>query len=103
METRRGLRLVGALDFKPAIAGQMTLARIIVADRRHRLDRTATIDRRLDVDALVETPVAFDDRVGSIDAVDDDRDAGAAGNRNHRPVAFGAGGTRRSNHDCQYD
>ena len=58
-----------------------------MTDMRLGIDVAAAIDGRLDMDALAKTPVAFDHRVGCIDAVDDDGHAGAAGNHDVGTVA----------------
>jgi len=51
-----------------------------MTDIRHGLDGMTAIHRGLNVQALAETPVALDDGVGGIDAIDDDGHPGAAGN-----------------------
>jgi hypothetical protein len=51
-----------------------------MTDVRREIDIAAAIDRGLHLLALAETPFAFDDGVGSVDAVNDDGHAGAAGN-----------------------
>src|SRR5665213_3067293 len=83
-------------DFKPPVARQMTGARIIMADLRLGIERAAAINGRLHVDAAAETPVAFDHRIGDVDAVDDDGHAGAA--RNHEIESL-AGDSRQRRSD----
>src|SRR5581483_6616800 len=80
MEVLRRLGLAGRLDFQAAIARQTAGAWIIVTDRRRRFDRMAAIHRGLNVDALAEPPIALDDGIGRIDAVDDHWHAGTPGN-----------------------
>src|SRR5665213_3813685 len=99
MKTLRRLRQDAArrrFDFKPPVASQITSTRIIMTDRRLRIDRASAIDGRLHVNAAAETPVAFDDGIGCIDAVDDDGYAGAAWN--HEVETF-AGNSRQRRSD----
>jgi len=104
MIARRGLRQLAIgrrLDFETPVAWLQTGARVPMTDLRHRIDDTAAIDRGLDVQALAEAPIAFDDGVGGIYSVNDDGDAGTAGNHDHRP-GFGRGGpNRRSDQNGQ--
>src|SRR5579859_1439545 len=106
MKTLGGARLAfrRRLDFQPPIAGQMTCARIVVANIRRRLDQAAAVNRWLHVDALAEAPIAFDDGIGCIDAVDDDGHTGAAWNHDVRTVAAGRGARNRcdQNRQCKY-
>jgi hypothetical protein len=87
-------------DFKPPVARLTTGARIVMTDVRRGIDVAAAIDRGLHMHALAEAPVAFDDGIGCIDAVNDDGYAGAA--RNHDDgSAVGQGRPRRSDQNCQ--
>ena len=76
-----------------------------MTDVRLGIDVAAAIDRRLHMHALAEAPVAFDHRIGCIDAVDDDGHAGAAGNHDDGTAAAGQSRQRRSdqNGQCQAD
>src|SRR5476649_2612022 len=102
----RGLRqpAVGRrFDFKTPIARYMTGTRIIMSDARLEIDEAAAKDRGLHMLSLVETPIAFDDGIGCIDAVDNDGHAGAAWNHDDGTIAAGEGRQRRSgqNDDCK--
>ena len=58
-----------------------------MTDAGLEIDVAAAINRRLHMDALAETEVAFDHGIGRIDAVDDDGHAGAAGNHDIEALA----------------
>src|ERR1700692_2221207 len=75
------------LDFETPVAGHLTSARIVMTDVRPDINVAAAIDRGLDMDALGETPVAFDHRVGCVDAIDDDGHARPAWNHDIEAVA----------------
>src|SRR5690242_4073270 len=59
------------LDFETAVARLMTGARIVMSDVRREIDVAAAIDRGLHMHVLGEAPVAFDDGIRCIDAVND--------------------------------
>jgi hypothetical protein len=89
METFRLWRQLAVrrrLDLEAAIAGPMSSAWIVMADPRFSLDEPAAVNRRLHMNAFGQTPVAFDHRVGGVDAVDDDRHASAAWNDERNAV-----------------
>src|SRR5260370_27899100 len=67
------------LDFEAPVARQMTCTRIVMTDVRREIDIAAAIDRGLHLLALAQTPFAFDDGVRSVDAINDDGHARAAG------------------------
>ena len=75
------------LDLAAAVAGTPSHVREVVTGviRRRRDQRTAD-DHRRDLARTRQTPVAFDDRVGRVVAVDHHRNAGLAGNDQHRPL-----------------
>src|ERR1700730_5850672 len=103
MVALRGLRrpAVGRrLDFETPVARQTTGARIVMTDVRRKIDIPAAIDRGLHLLALAETPFAFDDGVGCVDAVNDDGHAGAAGYYDIE-AAPGHARPRRSDQKCQ--
>ena len=58
-----------------------------MSDIRHRIDIAAAIDRGLHMHALAETPIALDHRIGCIDAIDDDGNAGPAGHHDRKAAA----------------
>src|ERR1017187_8790133 len=76
----RQLAVGGRLDFETPVARHMTGAGIIMSDVRPGIDIATAIDRGLHMHALAKAPIAFDDGVGYVDAVNDDGHAGAAGN-----------------------
>src|SRR4051812_33348641 len=78
----------------------MPCARIIMADVWNRIDVAATIDGRLHMRALAETPVALDHRIGCIEAVNDDGYADTARNHDFKAAA-GKSRRRRRHQDCQ--
>ena len=47
-----------------------------MADLGLGIDMAAAIDRRLDMDALGQTPIALDHRIGGVDTINDDGYAG---------------------------
>ena len=53
-----------------------------------RIDGVTAKHRRLDMGALAQAPIAFDHRIGGINAVDDDGYAGPTRNRYHRTVVW---------------
>src|SRR4051812_30979160 len=62
-------------DLGSSVARRLTEGWIIMADVWDRADTTSAIYRGLDMDILAQPEIAFDDRVGGIDAVDDDGNA----------------------------
>ena len=52
------------------VAGHMAGAGIIVADIRHRIDIAAAVDGGLHMRPPQQTPIAFDHRIGCVDAID---------------------------------
>src|SRR5450756_1014984 len=73
----RQLAVGWRLHFETPIAGQMARTRVIVTDGRHGIDVAAAIDRGHHMHALGKAPIALDDRIRCVDAVDDDGDARA--------------------------
>ena len=64
------------------------------------IEVAAAIDPGLNLLALAKTPLALNDRVGCVDAVNDDGHARPT--RNHDiEAAAGKSGQRRSNQDCE--
>src|SRR5665213_450223 len=74
-------------DFKAPIPRLPARTWVIMADMRTGIDIAATIDGGLHMLALGETPIAFDDGIGGIDAVDDDGNAGTPGDHDIETVA----------------
>ena len=106
MIARRGTRQLAIgrrLDFEASVARQTARAWIIATDIRFDIDDATAIDGGLHVHALAEAPIAFDDGIGSIDAVNNHGHPGAARNHNDR-TAVGqsrAGGSDQDS-QCQY-
>jgi hypothetical protein len=78
----RQLAVRGRLDLEAAVTRLQPRARIIVPDIGGLPlgDIASAIDRGLYLNVLAQAPDAFDDGVGCVDIVDDDGNAGAAGN-----------------------
>src|SRR4249919_1800344 len=95
-----GSRLAGWLDFQTPITRIATETRIVVTDRRLE-DRPATVDGGLHMDTLAEAPVALDNRVGCVDAINDDGHPRAARNHDVRAIAAGKGGPGRPDQNRQ--
>jgi hypothetical protein len=73
---RRQLAVGRRFDFKTSVTRQVTGAWIITADPRDGIDIAAAINLGLHLLTLAKTPLAFDDGIGRVDAVDDDGQAG---------------------------
>ena len=86
LRARRQLAIGGRLDFETSITRRVAGARIIVTDLGSGIGNAAAIDRRMDVDVLGQSPVAFHHGPGRIDAVDDDGHARTAGNDDGKSV-----------------
>src|SRR5471032_1055595 len=91
------------LDFETAVARHVTGTRIIMADARLDIGDAAAIDRGLYMHALAKTPVAFNDGIGCVDAVNDDGHPGAAWNHDDGTAGAGEGAQRGSdqNDGCE--
>src|ERR1700682_5218066 len=103
MVALRGLRPPGVgrrLDFETPGTRAQTGPPRVTTDGRRKIDIPPAIDRGLHLLALAETPFAFDDGVGCVDAVNDDGHAGAAGNYDIEAAA-GQSLPRRSDQNCQ--
>src|SRR5207302_1526166 len=104
MEALGGLRqpAVGRrFDFKTPVARQATSARVVMSDVWRGIEVAAAIDPGLNLPALAKTPLALYDRVGCVDAVNDDGHARPT--RNHDiEAAAGKSGQRRfdQNREC---
>src|SRR6267378_1926869 len=98
----RQLAVGGRFDFEATIARQVPAARIIMADIRQGIDVAPAIESRRYMRVLAEAPIALDDRIGGVDAVDDDGNPGAAGNdQNWRGVGPSRSGRSDQNGQCQ--
>jgi hypothetical protein len=73
-----------------------------MTDIGHGIDIAAAIDLGLHLHALAETPIAFDDGVGCIDAVNDHGHPDAAGNHDIETTGGKSRG-RRSDQKSQCD
>src|SRR6185437_6680958 len=73
-------------DFEAPIARAPAGTGVIMANMRIGIDIAAAVDGGLDMLALGEAPIAFDDGIGSIDTVDDDGDARTTGNHDIETV-----------------
>src|SRR3954471_18351008 len=90
----------GRFDFQPSVARLMPGAWIVVTDMWRGIHIAAAINRRGYMPALGKAPVAFDNCVGRVDAVNDNGYAEAPGNDEHR-TAIGPGRGCRSDQNGQ--
>src|SRR3978361_441622 len=90
------------VDLDASVARPVTRTRIIMPGARFQIGETAAIDGGLHMHVAAEPPVTFDDRIGSVDAVNDDGHPGTTWDHDDRP-ALGLSCQRRSDqkHGCE--
>src|SRR6516165_6997966 len=93
MKALGGFWPAGRLDLQTPVARHPARTWIVMADMRLQIDDTAAVNGRLHVNVLGKAPLAFDDRIRGVHAVDHDRHARTARDYNH---GAGVGGQGRS-------